>query len=301
MPSLSIDFCGMHLRNPTVLASGILGVAGSTLKRVAERGGAGAVITKSISMEPRSGHANPSVLPLEGGMLNSIGLSNPGCKNFKDEIAIAKQGGAPVIGSAFGFAVEEFAEVARTLESYGVDALELNLSCPNVELGSQYALDPELCSKLIRRVKENADVPIIAKLSAEAKDILEVAKACASAGCDGITAINTIRAMKIDIKTHTPILSNKTGGLSGGAIKPIAVRCVYEIASELDIPIMGCGGITTGEDAVEFIMAGATAVQMGTAVYSRGISVFQKVAEEMEAFMKEAGYAKVEDMIGIAL
>lgn len=300
MPSLETELCGLKLRNPTILASGILNVTGAAMRRVMEKGGAGAVVTKSISVAPREGHKNPSVIPIEDGLLNAIGLSNPGYKGFHPEIATAKTGGAPVIGSVFGQSPEEFAEVATALAGYGVDAIELNLSCPNVG-GAQYAQDPELSRVVVEAVKAVVKRPVIAKLTSEVPDIVGIASACVDAGCDAVTAINTVRAMKIDLEAKTPVLANKIGGLSGAAIKPIAIRCVYEIAGELDVPVIGCGGITTGEDVVEFLMAGANAVQIGTAVYSRGIGVFRKVAEEMEAFMEQEGYGAVDELIGAAL
>lgn len=300
MSSFKVKLCGMKLSNPTILASGILDLTGSSMKRVVEKGGAGAVVTKSISVAPREGHKNPSLVPLGEGLLNAIGLSNPGYKAFHAEIATAKQSGAPIIGSVFGQSPEEFSEVASALVVYGADAVELNLSCPNVK-GAQYSQDPDLSREVVAAVRKEVKKPVIAKLTAEVPDIVKIARACADAGCDAITAINTIRAMKIDIQAKMPVLANKVGGMSGPAIKPIAVRCVYEIAKELDIPVIGCGGITTGEDAIEFLMAGASAVQIGSAVYSRGISVFQKVVEEMDAFMKREGYGAVEELIGAAL
>lgn len=300
MPSLSTEICGLKLRNPTILASGILDLTGSSMKRVVEKGGAGAVVTKSISVGPREGHRNPSVIVVEDGLLNAIGLSNPGYKEFHSEIVKAKTAGAPVIGSVFGKTPDEFAEVAGALTSYGVDAIEINLSCPNVK-GAQYSQDPKLSGEVVRAVKTVVDKPVIAKLTSEVPSIVKIASACVDAGCDGVTAINTIRAMKIDIEAKAPILANVIGGLSGTAIKPIAVRCVYEIAGELSVPVIGCGGITTGRDAVEFLMAGASAIQIGTAVHSRGIGVFHKVAREIEAFMEKEGYRNIEELVGAAL
>ncbi|MEE9612449.1 MAG: dihydroorotate dehydrogenase [Desulfatiglandales bacterium] len=300
MPSLKVELLGLKLRNPTVLASGILDSTGTSMKRVVVKGGVGAVVTKSISVTPRDGHKNPSVIAIEDGLLNAIGLANPGYKEFRSEIETAKTADAPVIGSVFGQSPDEFAEVARALSDYGVDAIELNLSCPNVG-GVKYAHHPDLSREAVAAVKAKVKKPIIAKLSAEVPDIVEIAGACMDGGAKGITAINTVRAMKIDIEAKMPILANKTGGLSGTPIKPIAVRCVYEIAKELDVPVMGCGGIASGEDAVEFLMAGARAVQIGTAVYSRGIGVFRKVTKEMEDFMEREGYGAVEELIGAAL
>lgn len=299
---LSIDVCGIRIRNPLILASGILGSTGATLKRVAKYG-AGAVVTKSIGTDAREGHKNPSIVELEKdkGLLNAIGLANPGYKAFEEDIETAKTGGVPVIGSAYGFSLDDYVEVASALESYGADAVELNFSCPNVEkTGVEFGQDPELSYEAVKAVKEKLAVPVIAKLSPDVRDIVEIAKACEEAGADAITAINTLRAMKIDIRVATPILGNKIGGLSGPCIKPVAVRCVYEIAGELDIPVIGCGGVTTGEDAVEFLMAGARAVQIGTGIYYRGISIFRKVAKEMEEFMRSEGYGGVEELIGAA-
>ncbi|MEE9594928.1 MAG: dihydroorotate dehydrogenase [Candidatus Hydrothermarchaeales archaeon] len=300
MPSLNVELFGLELKNPTILASGILDTTGASMKRVVVKGGAGAVVTKSISKAPMEGHKNPSVIALENGLLNAIGLANPGYEGFRSEIEVAKTAGAPVIGSVFGTSPDEFAEVAGALAEYGADAIEINLSCPNVE-GAKYAHSPELSREAVAAVKAKVKKPIIAKLSAEVPNIVEIAGACVDAGCDGVTAINTVKAMKIDVEAKMPVLANKTGGLSGTSIKPIAVRCVYEIAKELDVPVIGCGGITTGEDAVEFLMAGAKAVQIGSAVYSRGLWVFRKVVEEMEVFMEREGYGSVDELIGAAL
>jgi dihydroorotate dehydrogenase (NAD+) catalytic subunit len=298
---LSTRVCGIKIRNPTMLASGILGSTGATLKRVAYYG-AGAVVTKSLGVEAREGHKSPSLVELKNGLLNAIGLANPGFKAFKEDIDIAKRGGVPVIGSVYGFNPEEFVEVAKGLEGYGVDAVELNFSCPNVErAGVRFGQDPELSYEAARAVKRKLSIPVIAKLTPDVKDIVEIAKACEEAGVDGVTAINTLRAMKIDVRVAKPVLGNKIGGLSGPCIKPVAVRCVYEIAQEVSVPVIGCGGVTTGEDAVEFLMAGARAVQIGSGVYFRGISIFRKVAKEIEDFMHAEGYGSVEELIGAAL
>ena len=299
---LETEIAGLGLKNPTILASGIMGSTGSSLKRIAVEGGAGALVTKSVGIEARGGHENPTVIEVPGGLLNAIGLSNPGVFEFEAEITGAKEGGVPVIASVFGFQVEEFVEVAAKLQEYGADAIELNLSCPNVKkAGTVFGKSPKLSRSVVENVKSRVSVPVIAKLTANTDDIVEVARACVEGGCDAITAINTIPAMKIDIHTRTPVLGNKTGGLSGPSIKPIALKCVYDIKKELDIPVIGCGGIATGEDALEFLMAGASAVEIGTAVRLRGIGVFGRVAGEIEAFMKENGYKSLDDVIGAAL
>lgn len=298
---LSVELCSMKLKNPTMLASGVLGTSGSSLRKVAEKG-AGAVTSKSLGIEQREGYENPSVVEIDGGILNCIGLANPGYREFKDEIKIAKKGGVPVICSVFGFRVEEFVEVAKGVESYGADAVELNLSCPNVDkTGSFYGRDPELVYEVVKSVKKAVGVPVIAKLTADVNDIVEIAKACEEAKCDAVTAINTLKAMKIDVNTSTPVLSSKIGGLSGPSIKSVAVRCVYEIARETDMTVIGCGGILHGIDAIEFLMAGATAVQIGTGIHFRGMSIFKKVSQEIEEFMKEKGYSRIDELVGAAL
>jgi dihydroorotate dehydrogenase (NAD+) catalytic subunit len=298
---LDVEFAGLKLNNPTVLASGILGTTGAALLRVA-RNGAGAVVAKSCGIVPREGHPNPTVIEIEQGILNAVGLSNPGAEEFAKEIKIALQGGVPVIASVYGFRVEDYAAAARILADAGVAAIELNLSCPNVEkVGALFGADAELALEVVREVKRAVSLPVFAKLTANVGDIVEIAKACEEGGADGVTAINTLKAMAIDIRAKTPLLGNKVGGLSGPCIKPIALRCVYEIAQEVDIPVMGCGGVTTGKDAVEYLMAGAQAVQIGTGVLTRGLSVFRKVALEIQEFLEERGYSCVDDIVGLAL
>jgi len=293
---LEVEIAGIKLKNPTILASGIMGSSAWALRRALD-GGAGAVVSKSSGIEPREGHKNPTVIEIPNGLLNAVGLSNPGAKEMAEELSKIKN--AVVIASVYGFTVEEYAEAAKILEEF-CSAIELNLSCPNVEkAGHFFGKNPELAGEVVEEVKRAVSKPVFAKLTAEAGDIVEVAKACEEAGADAIVAINTLTAMKIDVKARVPVLGNKTGGLSGRAIKPIAVRCVYEIAGEVDIPVIGCGGITTGEDAVEFFMAGARAVQIGTAVLSRGVGVFRKVCTEIAEFLEERNL-KLEDIVGVA-
>ncbi len=297
---LSTEVCGLKLKNPTILASGILGTVGSSLRRVAEFG-AGAVVTKSIGAIARAGYKNPTVIELEYGLLNAVGLSNPGYMDFRIELEVAKQGNVPVIASVYGFNVGEFIEVAKAMENYGADAIELNLSCPNVEkAGTYFGQDNELAFEVTEAVKKAVSVPVMPKLTVNT-DVVPIAKACAEAGCDGIVAINAVRAMKIDVNIAKPVLSNKVGGLSGPAIKPIALAAVYDIAKNVDMTIIACGGITTGKDAAEFLMAGASAVEIGSAVHFRGVEVFKLVQEELAAFMEERGYKALKDLVGAAL
>ncbi len=296
---LEVEIAGLKLKNPTILASGILGTTGSSLRRVA-KAGAGAVVSKSAGIEARVGHKNPTVVGIPQGLLNAVGLSNPGIEEMAEELEIAREGGVPVIASVYGFSVEDYVRAAAALEG-SADAIELNLSCPNVEkAGNFFGKSPELALEAVREVKKKVKVPVFAKLTAEAGDIVEVAKACEEAKADAIVAINTIKAMTIDIDAKRPILGNKVGGLSGTCIKPIAVRCVYEISREVSTPVIGCGGVVRGEDALEFIMAGAEAVQIGTGVLLRGVSVFRKVSLEMREFLEERNLS-LEDIRGVAL
>ncbi len=265
------------------------------------RAGAGAVVTKSIGKQARTGYKNPTVIKIDQGYLNAIGLANPGIDEFGDEVKVAKTGDVPVIGSIFGFSVREFVSVAEKMAGYGVDALELNLSCPNVgKAGAFFSTTEELTYEVVKAVKDSVEIPVIAKLTANTGDIVNIAKACERADCDAVTAINTLKAMKIDIKVKMPVLGNKIGGLSGPCIKPIAVAAVYEISKETNLPIIGCGGILTGQDAIEYLMAGASAVQIGVGVSDRGINIFGKVNREIEEFIKENGYKALKQLIGVA-
>ena len=298
--SLAIEVAGLRLRNPTVLASGVLGISGSILRRTA-KAGAGAVVTKSLGLTPRSGYKNPTIVGLEDGLINAMGLPNPGAEEFLEDLAVAKEGGVPVIVSIFGSSLDEFSEVARIVEKGGADAVELNLSCPHVATtGLQLGQDPKLVKELTKRVKKEVRIPVIAKISANVSSITDVAGAAEEGGADAITAINTLRAMAIDIDVKKPILANGIGGLSGPAIKSVGVRCVYEIYKRVKIPILGAGGVTTWKDAVEYLLAGASAVQIGTAVATEGIMVFSKVSEGIREYMKENGYREVSELVGQA-
>ncbi len=299
MIDLGVSIAGIDLENPFVLASGILDENGYTLVEVL-RSGASAVVTKSIGLEERKGYIPPVVYELPYGLLNAIGLSNPGIEHYSHEISIAIREKKPIIGSVFGSTPEEFAHLSSRMEDFGVSAVELNLSCPHVKgYGQEVGSDPNLVRDIVRSVKRKVDVPVFAKLSPNVSDIQAIAEAAIDA--DGFTLINTVKAMKIDIYARQPVLSNVYGGLSGSAIKPVGIRYVYEIASNFDRPIFGVGGITTAEDAVEYIMAGASAVQVGTAVARVGKRVFNKLISEMRDFMEREGFSKIGDMKGVAL
>ena len=295
-----MELCGLRLRNPTMLASGVLDETARTMVEVV-RAGAGAVVTKSVGMGPREGHANPCVVELDVGLLNAMGLPNPGMDYFSDEVRAVKAEGATVIGSVIGGTPEELAEVAALMAGAGADAVELNLSCPHAKgLGTEMGSTPEDVGRACRAARERVNVPLFAKLTPNTSSIADLARAAEGAGADAVVAINTLKGMAISPEARMPVLANRFGGLSGPAVRPVGVRCVYEIHEAVGIPVIGVGGISTGRDALEYIMAGASAVQVGTAVWTRGPGVFRSICEEVSRFMDEYGYAKVGDMVGAA-
>jgi len=298
MANLKISLFGLGLKNPTILASGVIDNTGAILKRVGKF--AGAVTTKSISPEPRKGHETPTIVELEErSMLNAMGLPNPGIENFKEELKIAKTGEAPVILNVVAKDIKGFVEVAEKLGSFA-DAVEVNLSCPNVKGGLEFSQSAEVAGDVISKIKKVTKVPIIAKLGPNVNSISEIAKAVEKAGASGITAINTMPAMEIDVETGKAILANVSGGLSGSHLRPIAVKCIYDIYGEVKIPIIGTGGVLTGEDAAELMMAGATAVGVGTAVWNEGPAAFQRISKELNDFLDRKGYKNASDIIGLA-
>jgi len=297
---LTTKIASLKLKNPTILASGLMDEDAGSMKRIVNCG-AGAVVTKSIGLKSREGYPNPTIVELECGILNAMGLPNPGINEFGEEIKKLKRLNAPIIGSVFGSNSKEFVELGKKMQSYGANALELNMSCPHAKgYGLEIGSDPRLVKEITSKVKESVEIPVFVKLSSNVANLSEIAKAAEKGNADGIVAINTIKAMKIDIELKIPVLANKIGGYSGKAIKPIGVRCVYEIAENVDIPIIGVGGITTGEDALEYIMAGASAVQIGTGMYYREVDVFKKVCKEMENWMKGHSVEKLSELIGAA-
>jgi len=299
---LAVEIAGLKLQNPTMLAAGILGLSGTSLSEVINNG-AGAVVTKSVGLKPREGYLNPALVQVNCGLLNAMGLPNPGVREFVEEIKEVKQVrvDVPIIVSVFGFSAEEFAKTARVAAKAGADALELNVSCPHVKkTGSEIGQSPSLVAEVVKKVKGVVDKPVIVKLTPNVADIGEIAKAGVKAGADAVTAINTVRAMRIDVETTRPILANKIGGLSGPAIKPIAVRCVFEVYEEVDVPIIGCGGVTTWQDAVEFLLAGASAVQIGTAIASKGLGVFKSVARGIDSYLHRKGFRSVKEIVGLS-
>ena len=298
--NLATKIASLKLENPTILASGIMDEDAGSMQRIFNSG-AGAIVTKSIGLEPREGYPNPTVVELEHGILNAMGLPNPGIEAFADELHKLRKINVPVIGSIFGSNANEFVKLAEKMQNYGADAVELNMSCPHakgygIEIGSDSTIVKEITSK----VKNSIKIPVFVKLSPNLTNIVDIAKSAEAGNADGIVAINTVKAMKIDLELKMPVLANKIGGYSGRAIKPVGIRCVYEISKNVDIPVIGVGGITTGEDAIEYFMAGASAVQIGSGIYYRGIDVFKNICDEIELWMEEYGYKNLQEIIGAA-
>ncbi len=299
---MKTNFLNLQLNSPLVLASGILGLTASSMKRVVDNS-CGAVTTKSFNLEARKGHPNPSIVPFEHGLLNAVGLSNPGAEEAIKEIERFKQvSDAPVFASIFGRTIDEYGKVAEIAVKAKPHLIEVNVSCPNVrsEFGTPFGDVPEDTAAITRLVKQVAgDIPVSIKLGPHGPGIARMAKVCEENGADAITAINTVGpGMLIDINVQKPVLSNKTGGVSGPAILPIAVKSVYEVYKNVSIPIIGTGGVTHWQDAVQMILAGASLVSLGTAVYYEGIDVFNKINMGIQTYLEKFGYESIEDFRG---
>ncbi len=298
--NLAVEIAGLKLPNPVMLAAGILGMSGLTLKRVAEAG-AGAVVTKSLGLQARDGYQNPTIAQVQNGLVNAMGLPNPGIEDFAQEMRELEGINVPVILSIYAFTPREFAIAASKAVELGADGVELNVSCPHAKrTGAEIGQDPQLVEEVVRAVRQTTQKPVFVKLTPNVADISEIALAAERAGADGITAINAVKAMVINVETAAPILGNVVGGLSGPAIRPIAVRCVYEIAEKIEIPVVGCGGVETWRDALEFIEAGASAVQLGTAVATKGLDVFAQISSGIQGFLEEKMYSGVREIIGLS-
>jgi dihydroorotate dehydrogenase (NAD+) catalytic subunit len=302
MANLEVNFCGVKFRNPTVLASGILGVTASSLKNVIRKG-AGGVTTKSIWLEEHVGHKNPTMFGTPHYFMNAVGLSDAGMEKAVSETfpEYNKRKPAPIIASIVASKVDDFGLVAEEISKCNPDIIEVNISCPNVEdlYGKPFACSVVDAAKVTKLVRERTKIPVIIKLSPNVMNIGEIAKSCAAEGADGFCAINTIGpGMAIDIDVRRPILTNKVGGVSGPAIKPIAVKCVFDVYKATKLPIIATGGVMTGEDAIEMMMAGGRLVGIGTMVYYRGAEGFGKVVKEMAAWCDKNGVKDLEEIIG---
>lgn len=307
-PDLSVTIAGVRLRNPTVLASGILGLSQEVFGRIV-RAGVGAITTKSCSLRPRPGYHNPTIVDWGEGLINAVGLSNPGVEVMLEEIGEAKKYlkplGVPIIASIFADTVYDFGTVARYISEAEPDLIEVNISCPNLDarFEQMFASSPYVAAQVTRRVKTCTRIPILVKLSPNVESIAEVAKEVAAAGADGLTVINSLGpGMVIDIESGFPVLANRWGGVSGPAIRPIAVKCVRDVAKAVPgLPIVGTGGVTTARDAIEMILVGATAAGIGSAIAWRGLDVFREATDGIEDYMRRHGYASIEAFKGRAL
>ncbi len=301
MADLEVDLAGVRLRNPFLLASGIWGESGESLAG-AWAAGAGGVITKSIGRTARSGYPNPTVEALDQwGFLNAMGLPNPGIEEYPKEVGVAIARGAMVVGSVFGGSAEEYADVAERMARTGVRAIELNLSCPHAEgLGSDIGEDPVEVEAVTRAVRARVSLPVLVKVTPNTSDPVALALAAERGGAAAISAINTLRAISIDVRLRRPTLSHGLGGLSGPAIKPIGLACVWQIYRKVKIPIVGVGGIRTAEDALQYVMAGARAVEVGTAVAFDGVGVFTRLRDDLGALLDRLGIRRLGDVVGAA-
>lgn len=294
---LNLDIAGISLRNPGILASGFLGISQAIFERIYGEG-AGAVVSKSISRYPMEGYTNPTVVVLENkSYINAVGLSNPGCESFYEEVRTNDK--VPLIVSLVGSDPSDFEVMTRKLDKSRIIGFEINLSCPHVQkLGMEVGDDPQMVKTIVQTTKSNTTKPVFVKVGVGSTNIIDISQAAIDAGADGITAINTIRAMKISIDNFNPILSNKVGGLSGTSIKPIAIRCVYELSKKFNVPIIGCGGVSNWADAVEFMIAGAASFQVGTAIGFDGVSIFNSINMGIVKYLERKGYQSVMELIG---
>lgn len=295
---LSIEIAGMHFRNPLLLASGFLGISQEIFNRL-YRSGLGAVVSKSISVDPMEGYKGPTIVSInQNSYLNAIGLSNPGADAFSEEIS---SNTVPLIVSLVGSSATEFPNLIKKFDKLNILGYEINLSCPHVaKMGMEVGDDPTLVTKIIKTIKANTKKPVIIKVGIGNVDVVKLADIIEESGADAITAINTIRAMAINTETGMPILSNKIGGLSGSSIKPIGVRCVYEISKKVSIPVIGCGGIMNWEDVIEYMLAGATTVELGSVIGYHGLGVINKIIKGISGYLDKKGYKSIKEIIGIA-
>jgi len=296
---MKVNIAGVEWKNPVTVASGTFG-SGEEFSEFVDLNRLGAVVTKGVANVPWAGNPTPRVAETYGGMLNAIGLQNPGIDVFLDrDVPFLQKYDTKIIVNVCGKTTEDYVDVVEKLASQPVDMLEINISCPNVkEGGIAFGQDPKAVEAITREVKKYAKQPVIMKLSPNVTDITVMAKAAEAGGADALSMINTLTGMKIDINRKTFAVANKTGGVSGPIVKPIAVRMVYQVAQAVNIPIIGMGGISCAEDAIEFLLAGASAVSVGTANFHNP-AVTMEVIDGIEAYMKKNGFESVKDMVGI--
>ena len=301
-PDLSVDLGGIRMNNPVAVASGTFGY-GREYEDYMDISSLGAVIVKGTTLEPRVGNPPPRIIETPAGMLNAIGLENPGIDIFLyQHLPYLRDKGVTVIANLAGNSIEDYAAVTAKLEGHpGIAGIELNISCPNVKKGGlQFGTDPLMVKQVVQAVKKETSLPVMPKLSPNVTNIVEIAWAAQEGGADALAMINTLMGMAIDIDRRRPVLANVFGGLSGPAIKPVALRMVYQVRREMNIPILGGGGIMNARDALEFIMAGATAVSVGTGNFVNPRAALD-IAQGIQEFMVEQGINKINEVVGAAI
>jgi len=299
MPDMSVQIGSLCLRNPVMTASGTFGY-GEEFSQYVNLESIGAFVTKGLSLKPRAGNPTPRIVETPGGMLNAIGLQNVGIEAFiQKKVPFLRSVNTPAIANFFGYTPDEYAELAARLDAIPeVAALEVNISCPNVKQGGiVFGTDPNCAASVVAACRAATKKTLIVKLSPNVTDIVEMAQACEGAGADALSVINTLTGMAIDLERRRPVLANVTGGLSGPAIKPVALRMVWQVARAVKVPVIGIGGIMSATDALEFMLAGATAIQVGTASFVNP-GAAQEIAEGMASWLSERGISDVKSMIG---
>ncbi len=298
---LAVNIGSLSLRNPVMTASGTFGY-GREYAGLFDLGLLGAVVVKGTTLNPRNGNPPPRVVETPSGMLNAIGLQNPGTEAFLDtELPFLREQHVPVVLNIAGHTASEYEEIARRVDGApGLSAIEVNISCPNVDEGGMtFGVSPKLSAQVISGVRRATRLPVIAKLTPNVTSVVEIARACVDSGADAISLINTLVGVVIDLKKKRPVLGNVTGGLSGPAIRPVAVRMTWEVASAVTVPVIGMGGIATAEDALQFIMSGATAVQVGSAMFANPLAPLE-VIEGLDRYVRDENLHSIKDVIGIA-
>ncbi len=299
---MSVNLGGLQMQNPVAVASGTFGY-GREYQPYMDISKIGAVIVKGTTLEPRCGNPPPRIYETPAGMLNAIGLENPGIEVFLQEyLPSLMEEGVTVVANLAGNSVDEYALITRIIDNHpGIAAIELNISCPNVKQGGmQFGTDPRLVRQVVEAVKKETRLPVIPKLSPNVSDIVSIAKAARDGGADALSMINTLMGMAVDIDKRKPVLGNVFGGLSGPAIKPVALRMIYQVYKEVDLPILGGGGISNTRDALEFIMVGASAVSIGTGNFVNP-SLAQEIAQGLENYLMEQGLSNIQELVGVAV
>lgn len=304
MSSLKVTFCGVEFPNPLILPSGIAQEIPKDHLRYA-KAGVGGITAKSLTIEPREGYPVPRIIKYDCGILNAVGFRGPGIEKGKEQLLqLMKLTKVPIIASVFSTRIEEIKVLVSEVASLNPPLIELNISCPHVynEFGESLAMNEKTAHEAVKVAKKAAGkIPLIAKLSPNVSNIDKVAKACEDAGADAISAINTVGpGMVIDIKSKKPVLGNKRGGVSGPGIKPIAIRCIYDIYQAVDIPIIGMGGVANWEDVVEMMMAGATLVGIGSAAYMKGIKIYEDIKKDLKKYLEVEKIKSINKLIGTA-